>query len=79
MPMIEVRLTPQEFAAKTAELATLHGITLDGNAGQLTKMGVTAAYAYQDGLLTVNILEKPFFVSTEYCEEQLRGFLGVKA
>ena len=63
--MIEVRLTPVEFAAKAKELAAKHDIKLDGEAGQITKMGVTAAYAYQNGLLTVNILDKPFFVTTE--------------
>jgi hypothetical protein len=39
-------------------------------------MGVTAEYVYADGVLQVTILEKPFFVSTEYCEEQLKGWLG---
>jgi hypothetical protein len=76
--MIEIRLTPEQFAAKAAQLAAEQGIVLSGDAGRITKMGVTAAYAYQDGLLTVNIVEKPFFVTTEYCEDQLRGFLGVK-
>jgi hypothetical protein len=75
--MIEIQLTPAEFAAKAKELAEKHDIKLDGNAGQLSKMGVTAAYAYQDGLLTVNILNKPFFVTAEYCEDQLKTFFGL--
>jgi len=75
--MIEVPLTPQEFAALSTKLESEQGIALTGDAGQITKMGVTAAYAYQEGLLTINILEKPFFVTTDYCEEQLRGYLGV--
>ncbi len=74
--MIEIRLTPEEFAGKITRLEAEHGIRLNGDAGRLTKSGVTAAYAYQDGLLTVNILEKPFFVSTEFCEAELKKFLG---
>jgi len=77
--MIEVPLTPQEFAALGQKLEADQGITLTGDTGNITKMGVTAAYAYQDGLLTINILEKPFFVTTDYCEEQLRGFFHTKS
>jgi hypothetical protein len=76
--MIEIPLTPEQFAAKARELADKHGITLAGDAGHITKSGVTAGYAYQDGLLTVNILEKPFFVTTDYCESELRTFLGIR-
>ena len=78
-PLIQIPLTPDQFAAASTQLQEKQGIVLTGNEGKLSKMGVTASYVYKDGLLTVEILEKPFFVSTEYCEEQLRGFLGHKA
>ncbi len=74
--MIEIQCTPEEFRAKAARLQSEHGIALNGDAGRVTAQGVTAAYAYQDGLLTVNILEKPFFVSTEYCESKMREFFA---
>ncbi len=74
--MIEIPLTQGQFDAKKAMLKEKQGIDLSGDAGTISKMGVTAKYVYRDGLLGVEILEKPFFVSTEYCEEQLRGFLG---
>jgi hypothetical protein len=73
--MIEIPLTEDEFAA-TAARVEQQGITLTGSEGKITKMGVTAAYQYADGLLRVTILDKPFFVSTEYCAEQLKAFLG---
>jgi hypothetical protein len=75
--MIEVPLTPDEFSARVAQLAEQHAIVLTGTEGRLSKSGVTAGYRYAAGVLQVTILEKPFFVSTEYCEEQLRRFLGV--
>ncbi len=75
--MIEVPLPAQEFSARMAQLAEQHGIVLEGTEGKLSKFGVTAGYRYGDGVLKVTILEKPFFVSTEYCEEQLKKFLGV--
>jgi len=74
--MIEVPLTEEEFAATAARVEQQQGIVLTGNEGKITKMGVTAGYQYANGLLRVTILDKPFFVSTEYCEEQLKAFLG---
>jgi hypothetical protein len=74
--MIQIALTPEQFAALAAKVLEEQGIALTGDEGQLTKMGVTASYRYKDGTLSVAILEKPFFVSTEYCEEQLKKALG---
>ncbi len=73
--MIQIPLTPEQFAAKAHQLQSEQGITLEGNEGKITKMGVTAGYQYADGQLKVTILDKPFFVTTDYCEEQLKAFL----
>ena len=70
MSMVSIPLTPEEFAA-VAIKATEQDIDLSGTEGKITKMGVTAGWQYAEGMLRVTILEKPFFVSTEYCEEQL--------
>ena len=72
--MIEIPMTPEQFAARRQQAAQ-QGIELTGDAGTLTRSGVTARYAYAAGVLTVEILEKPFFISTQYCEDQLRKFL----
>ena len=73
--MIQIPLTPDQFAALAAK-AEQQGMPLTGDEGKITKMGVTAGYQYAEGLLRVTILDKPFFVTTEYCEEQLKAFLG---
>lgn len=73
--MIQIALTPEEFATTARELEEKQGIALDGPEGKITKMGVTAGYQYAEGMLRVTILDKPFFVTTEYCEEQLKGWL----
>lgn len=72
-------MSEEEFAAAAARLELQQGIMLDGLAGKITKMGVTATYQWAEGLLQVTILDKPFFVSTDYCEEQLQGWLNPKA
>jgi len=74
--MIQFPLTADEFAATATLLEQKQGIVLSGPTGKISKMGVTASYVYADGVVTIEILEKPFFVSTEYCEEQLRAFLA---
>ena len=76
--MIQIAMTPEEFAETGKLLEEKQGLTLTGDEGKITKMGVTAGYQYAEGLLRVTILDKPFFVTTEYCEEQLKGFLGIK-
>ena len=75
--MISIPLTPEEFAALAVKAQQEQGITLTGDEGKITKMGVTAGYKYADGVLQVVVLEKPVFVSTEYCEAQLRKALGI--
>ncbi len=77
--MIQIPMSEEEFAASATRLQQQQGIVLDGPEGKITKMGVTAAYQWVEGLLRVTILDKPFFVSTDYCEEQLKGWLSTKA
>ncbi len=73
--MIHIPMTPDQFARAGQELQAKQGIALTGNEGTLTKMGVTAAYKYDGAHLTVNITDKPFFVTEEYCEAELKKFL----
>lgn len=69
-------MTEEEFTSTSARLEQQQGISLTGLEGKITKMGVTAAYQWAEGLLRITILDKPFFVSTDYCEEQLKGWLS---
>ena len=73
--MIQIACTPEEFQTKAAQLAEQQGIAITGHQGTIEKMGVKANYLYENGLLTINILEKPFFLSEDMCEKQLRAWL----
>ena len=57
--MIEIPLSQTQFEAKKRMLKEKHQIDLAGDAGTISKMGVTANYRYQGGILGVEILEKP--------------------
>ena len=74
--MVEIPLTPEQFARKGAEIEQQEGIQLTGKEGTISKSGVKARYAYDGAKLQVTVLEKPFIVSTAYCEEQIRKWMG---
>ena len=73
--MISIPMTPAQFAEAGQQIQAKQGITLTGNEGQLSKMGVTAGYKYDGTHLNITILEKPFFVTEQYCEDELKKFL----
>ena len=76
--MIQIPLTPDEFTATAARLQEQHKIEIVGEQGTIEKFGVKADYVYSHGNLSVTILDKPFFLSVEQCEKQLRGWLAGK-
>jgi hypothetical protein len=72
--MIQVPLTREQFETNAKSLAAKHGINFPGDEGTIEKMGVKAGYVYADGVLTITILDKPFFLSVDMVEKQLRAF-----
>ena len=73
--MIQMPMSEEEFQAKARELKQKYNLDLTQPAGRITKDGVAAGYTHYQGTLTVHILDKPGFISTEYCEQKLREFL----
>ncbi len=73
--MIQMTMSEEEFRAKAQELKQKYDLELTEPAGRITRDGVAAGYTHYNGLLTVHILDKPGFISTEYCEQQIREFL----
>jgi hypothetical protein len=73
--MIVIPLTPEQFESKAAQIAAQQGIKLIGHEGTIEKMGVKASYVYADGVLSITILDKPFFLSEEMVEKQLKAWL----
>ena len=74
--MIQVDMTEGEFSEKARELKQRYDLDLTEPAGKITKDGVTAGYTHYNGKLTVHILDKPFFISTQYCEQKLQEWLA---
>jgi len=75
--LIQIPLTEEQFRSKAAQIAAKQGIriSLNGNAGTIEKMGVKADWVYEAGMLTITIVDKPFFLSEAAVEDQLKKFL----
>jgi hypothetical protein len=72
---MQIAMTEERFTALAAKAKT-QGIELVGRAGVIQQMGVKAKWAFDGALLTVDVLEKPFFLSKEAVEEKLRAALA---
>jgi len=72
---MQVPMTEEQFAA-LAVRAKVQGIGLDGREGMIEKMGVKARWGFDGSVLTVEVLEKPFFMSKESVEAKLREALS---
>jgi hypothetical protein len=71
---MQVAMTAEQFAGMV-EKARAQGIVLEGREGTIEKMGVKARWGFDGAMLTVDVLEKPFFLSKEVVEEKLRAAL----
>lgn len=72
--MIEVPLTEAQFAA-AAERLRANGVDLADRTGTLSRDGVTARYNYSNEKLTIEILDKPFFLPLSLIESQMRSYI----
>jgi len=72
--MVEVPLTEAEFAAAAKRLRD-YGVDLSSLSGTLSREGITARYTYADGKLTIEILDKPFFLPLSLIESQMRSYI----
>jgi hypothetical protein len=73
--VIQIPLTPEQFDSKVAQIAAQQGINLIGHEGTIEKMGVKANYVYENGVLSITIIDKPMFLSESMVENQLKAWL----
>jgi hypothetical protein len=67
-------MSETQFAALTQRLRN-NGIKLNGPAGTLAKDGVTAKYAYADGKLSIEIVDRPSLLPLSLIEGKLQAYL----
>ena len=72
--MIEVPMTDAQFAAAAKQLRG-YGVELSGPSGTLSHSGVTARYQYANSKLTIEIIDKPFFMPASMIEAKLKSYI----
>lgn len=75
-PLIFCNVSPDTFDRMKKRLNDAGIQTPAGNKGELSGMGIVADFEW-DGIcnLTVTIKKKPFFVSCEIAESQIKQFI----
>lgn len=72
--MIEVPLTEAQFEEASRRLQAA-GVNLSGPSGTMSREGITAKYSYANGVLTIEVVDKPFFLPLSLIESQMRGYI----
>lgn len=73
--MINVPMTPDQFAAKKASLQAEHGVSITGNAGTETEHGYTIQFKFDGSNLQLQVLDSPRFVPKGFAEKKIEGWL----
>lgn len=74
--MIDVKLTPTQFAAKCAQLKAEQGIEITGNAGQIVHDGFAAGYLYDGSSLIITVSKHPFFIPVAVIDSHLLAWFA---
>ena len=71
---IKLNLHPHEVFAKSKANADNNGVTLKGDhqIGQFSGKGIEGTYELNGDILTITIVEKPFFYSWSLIETKVR-------
>ena len=71
--MLSFPMTDAQFASASRSLRS-SGIELTGPSGTIVKDGVTAKYVHADGKLTIEIVDRPFFLPLSLIEGKLQTY-----
>jgi hypothetical protein len=71
--MLSFPLTDAQFAAASTRLRA-YGVDLSGPTGTIAKEGITAKYVHANDTLTVEIVDKPFFIPQSLIESKLKDY-----
>jgi hypothetical protein len=72
--MIEVPLTAAQFDEASRRLQAA-GINISGPSGTLSRDGITAKYNYANGVLSIEVVDKPFLLPLSLIESQMRSYI----
>lgn len=73
--MIELRVSRSKLEEARARLRD-KGIDLRGDRGEVSANGCTVRYEYEGDALRLEVLRKPFLVSTDHVESKIREWFA---
>ena len=73
---MQIQMTPEQFEAARQRIGKELGVQLDGTSGALNHSGVAVDYDFSGSDLTVEIRQKPFYVTTAYVENQITAWFA---
>jgi len=74
---MEIRATLEEVQEGLEKLETIGSVeTLDGTEGRVSVNGVEAHFIFEDDILTIKIIDKPFFISESYIEGEIKKYFN---
>lgn len=71
--MIQIPISLEQLEQKKIELEK-EDIHISEDSGEVSKQGVKVRYSYDGQTLTINVISKPFLVSTGYVEEKIKSW-----
>ena len=74
--MIQIELTPDQFAAKCAQLKAEQGLVLTGTCGTLSHGGFAGTFSYDGTTLLITIAKHPFFIPESVIESHLLAWFA---
>lgn len=73
---MKIKATKQKAEEALEKLNRAGSVYFDGTNGSFSVKGVDGRFKYGDEILTIVIDDKPFFVSEEYVESEIREFFN---
>ena len=74
---MQINITPVKLAEAAQQVSAKVGHPVDLTAGTLSHDGATVKYSYDGvGVLTIDVLSKPFYLSEGFVERQISGWFS---
>lgn len=74
--LLQFKISRPALEAKR-DMLKIDGVEIVGDSGKLKKKGIELRYEYQEPILTLEVLSKPFFISFAKIEKELTNWFTI--
>jgi hypothetical protein len=76
--MVTIPLSEVQFIAAKLRLKSTTGVDLQLNTGEIHHSGVVVRFSYLNRVLTAEVIQKPFLISTAAVEDRIRSWFDTE-